>query len=482
MINKKDLLNLSETIKINNFEVKNTLENLEENIRTYINAQIKGKEYDIKNDKSKLEALIISYINNNPDELNIPEFINKEQKIEKNKLLKAVIDDILNYGIIQEFINNPKINEIRSIGRWIEVQDINNNTYFPKNASGQRVKFNSPEEQSVIIKKMLISNTKPLNYQNKLLNARTIEGYRISATHFSAKANSDIDEENGYSDFTLRKFRDKIFTLDELANIGTINIQMAKLFKYIITNESVAVIGRTGSGKTVTLRAMLEEIPNELRVINIQQPTEYDLRKYNKKGELINDRLMWEADEENILTSDDELLKNTNTLNNLIAQTLRNTPDIIAINEIRHPDEFASAILVGQAGHSINLTYHADNIFQGCQIFTNKYISYSQQEYSIGLMDVTSIFRFMILQTKLSDGSRVITDVSEILGIDENNKNLPKINTLYKYKITGKSKEGKILGEHIKVGNISQNTREKMLQHGITEAEIMDIDPDFKKV
>lgn len=478
------LLNLTENVKISNNAKEVDLQEVENKIKEYLSNFVKNNKHAVL--KDKLQDLILEYIANNANNWDIKQFRLSNGNIDIAGLNKRIIDDILNYGPIEDAVRDPKINEIRSLGRWIEVVDNKNHSYFLKTKNGERAHFNSPEEQEVIISKMLPTGSKPLNFTNKLLNVRTLEGYRLSAIHHSATATSNIQDEQHYSDFTLRKFRDEIFTLKELVDNRCMTTEMGRLLKYSIAHESIIVVGRTGSGKTTTLRSLLEEIPDHLRVISIQQPTEYDLRKYNKKGELINDRLMWEADEDAIeKDKEGNLLKFTNTLNNEIAHSLRNTPRIIAINEIRHPDEFESAILIGQAGHCVNLTFHAEDAFQASQIFTNKIIAHTNQSYEVGLLDFTSIFKFIVVQNQLEDGSRIVTDIIEVLGVDPTNKSVPLLNPLYTYEIYNVSKDNKgfinkLEGKHKKIGNLSEKTKKKMNLLGFLAEDINKIDPDYK--
>ena len=460
-----------------------TLNEVEQEIRNYM---YKKTQMENIEGKDKLESLISLYISENINKWRINSFLNKDGKMDKGKLIQIVIDDLLNFGPLQEVLYDPNITEIQGLGRWIIVVDSKGKSKYLYNALGERAKWGSKDDQLTILNKLFEGDGQlVVNNEFKLVNGRTLQGFRLSVTHSTATSRSERDLENGYCDFTLRKFKDSWIPIEDLIQGGTLSDDMGKLLIFMVGNLSYAIIGATGSGKTTLNRSLLNYIPPMTRTICIQQPTEIDLRKYNDKGELINNRVMWEASEDAKSMKEGEPLKYTNTLNNLMTQTLRNTPKIISINEVRHPDECQSAVLIGQAGHIVNLTFHAEDPKQGCKIFTNKVITVSNQSYEVGLMDTTDTFRFMICQNLLKDGSRRITKISEICGVDPEHPTLPKINDIYKYVVTGRKKNEKgeiteIMGHHEKVGNLSPELREKLSREGILEDDLKILDPDFK--
>lgn len=464
---------------------KTALTIVETEIKEALSNELKKSEEEYS--RERMGEFITNYVLEKSKNWNIPEYV-ENGSINNTKLLSRVIRDILDLGPLEKPMRDNNIVEIRVDGRWIITVDNNNKSRFLKDENGKKVHFSSPEEQETIMNHRLIVDDKAVvNNEFKLVNARTLEGYRVSFADTSVISTDQKNpDENGYASFTIRKFRDKSYTLKELVKMKTLSDDMAKLCKYLIYNTSLAVVGPVFAGKTTLLKSLNTYIPDMTRVICIQQPTEQELRRYNANGELMNDRVMYEADEGAMgIDKDGNLIKYSNTLNNLIAHTLRNSPNIVSLNEIRHPEEFESCILVGQVGNLINLTFHAETAEEACNIATNKLIAKTGQNFAIGLKDITDVFHFIICQNILGDGSRAITEISEICGVDPTDRYKPKINTLYKINITDvKRKDNgqidEIIWEHKKVGNLSPEIREKFRLKGMTEDYIETIDPKIE--
>lgn len=462
--------------------------------KTYVFTKTKNSTKQITDDQR--EQILVNYINDNIGKWSIKALKNKKGMMDKNKLIELVIEGVLRFGVLEKPLKDPDIIEIQGIGRWLWVIHADSKGEWLLDDFGARAKFSDPEDQMTTLKKLIEGDSTPISNEYQVVNGRTVQGYRIAINHPSSVTHSnDYPDENGYCTFTLRKFKDSYIPLETLIESGTCTDQMGRLLKAMGNMFRFVVIGATGSGKTTLCRSLLNYIADDMRVICIQSPSEIDLRRYekNKEGvyELMNNRVMWEANP-NAKTKDStgKEITHSASLNNLMMATLRNTPDVIAINEARHPSEFNSSILIAQAGHLVNFTYHAETPYEGCAIYAQKVVEATGQAYDIALMNVTNALNFIICQKKLPGGSRRITDIAEICGVDENNKNLPKLNMIYTYEVTkvehgdpnNPDKITKMEGIHKKVGNLSPELRKKLSYKGIIGEDLERLDPDYTKM
>lgn len=467
-MNAQALRDLAELPKILDESEVIELKKVEDQVRDFIRTKIKGH----KSNRSKeyWEEEIKQYIDENITKWNVPGYVKEDGTINKNDLTRTIVDDILNRGILEKYLQDPTIDEVRIDGKNIIIVDRKNKSSFAIGDDGKKLAFKDPVEQSNNINKLIVDSKTGLNAEYKLVNGRTWEGYRVSATHYSAIGKPKFKDLEGYSDVTIRKFEDKDFTLSELVKAESLSDNMARLSKIIAPNISFVVVGEVFSGKTTFLKTLLNTIPNNKRMISIQYPVENDFRKYDEDHNLLNDVLIWEAENEQSKIG----VSYTNTIENFLNHTLRNSPSIVSINEIRENREFYNAFIIGQTGHSVNTSYHAGSPEEACSIFTNRLISITGQQYEVGLKDVTFFIKIIIHQGFIGDSVRKVLGITEVLGHEGAR---PILNPIYKYELQDikKDKKGRIseiIGAHKQVGTLSPQLLELLFRKGISRDEL----------
>ena len=443
--------------KAENFQ----LLDIEQEVKGHLSEIIKDFQDDLS--QEFLENKIAEYVDTHCKNWKIDEFTNSNGDIDVLNLKKTLKDRILNRGILEEPLQDKKIDEIRINGRWVEVVDNTNKSSWLKDINGNRACFSSPEEQKTMLARVLFNSKTSLNDTYKLVNGNTIEGYRVSITYNTAVAHSKIPEENGYCTATIRKFLAKPFTLQELVKRETINEDIGKFCSLAIPVLNVFCVGKTFSGKTSFLRTLCREIPDDLRVISIQDPLENELRRYNKKNELVNDCIIWLADDD----QESGVIYN-NTNQNLLTHALRNAPEMVSINEIRRDSEFHNAFIIGQAGHIVNSSFHSGTGEEACKIFTNRLIGITKQDYVVAMEDVTSFIDIVICM-KIIGNKRRVKSVCEILGHDGYK---PLVNELYRFKVDDVSDTGEVMGNFEHVGKMSDALVDKFLEAGISKKKM----------
>lgn len=237
--------------KKNNEEAQQVnIKSIEEEIKKYLRQQEQERNVEITT--NELKNKIIMFVSEHIENWNLDkDYVNQEGMIDTNKLIGKIFDDILNYGIIQKLVEDPEVTEINSNGRYIfyEIKGRRRPAYDER---GARIKFSSPEEQETCITTLIGNNDITFDNRNRLINVKTYEGYRLSATYKTARTQVNKVGEDDYSDFTLRKFKEIPYTLKELCKMHTLTDNMARIMKMTVNNTTHVFCGVVGSGKAVT--------------------------------------------------------------------------------------------------------------------------------------------------------------------------------------------------------------------------------------
>ena len=393
-------------------------------------------------------------------------YIDGENRPDTLKLVDKLVEDITNYGILTNALLDESIFEIRSNGKEIKVEK-DGRVQDLLDKDGNIVSFDSPEQQEIIMRKLL--GDVRLTPKDAVVNARTIEGFRVAAIHNTAMSpdpNNPIGDQ--YHAFVLRKFKKTKMGLDQIVKYGTMSDGMAQLTElFVYGGLAFATCGRTASGKTTTNNAILQATPDGVRVILIQNPSEIDLRIKDSSGRMINDVLHLEATEKDNPTPSDP------TMANLMAASLRLSPTMVCLGEVRTNKEFELCMMILNAGHEINVTYHAGTSKGAIQRFLTAYMASSGEGIETALPTLTSLMKFIVVQNIMKDGTRKVLQISEVLGVDPKNPNQALIEDLYIFEPQGDAvydESGRITdipGIHKRVGKLSKDTIWKLKLEGV---------------
>lgn len=418
--------------------------------------------------KDAIKKLITDYVNQNQS-VNIDKYTTGN-RMEVGKVIDKLIEDITDYGILSKAIENPDINEIRANGKEIKVE-VKGRVQDLTDSEGNIISFDTPEQQDIIMRKLL--GDVKITPKDALVNARTVEGYRIAAVDSSAMS-PDPQEPNApkFKSFVLRKFKKDKLGLGDIVKFGTLSDNMARLLALCPRGGLTwFAVGPTSSGKTTLNNAILQEMPADTRTVLAQNPSEIDLRFKTATGRVYNDVLHLEAkDIENPTPKDP-------TMQNIMTHILRLSPTFVCFGELRTNPEFKIGMQIMQAGHPINCTFHAESSEGAVQRFLTAYLAESGNEPShLALYNITSLCKIVVVQKIMRDGTRKVLQISEVEGVQPDNPNSPKINDLYKFEVTGTEYDDNgfvksIKGVHKRVGCLSASLQNKMSVEGVIKAQ-----------
>ncbi len=269
-----------------------------------------------------------------------------------------------------------------------------------------------------------------LNEDNPRLDARLPDGSRVHAVIPPLARNGTV--------IAIRKFTKERLTIEQLISFGSITPDGAHLIDTCVKlHKNMIVSGATSSGKTSVLNVLSAFIPDRERILVIEDSSELQLQQ--------NHLVLFETRKPD---------KNGNgevTIRDLIHSSLRLRPDRLVIGEIRGGEalDLLQALNTGHAGSMS--TIHANNPHDCLfRIETCSLLSGIDIPLSALRAQVASAIDIVVHTARLTDGSRKIVAVSEILGLKDGEYQL---NDLYKFKIKGIAPDGTIEGAFSGCGN-----------------------------
>jgi len=368
------------------------------------------------------------------------------------ELVADLTNEIMNYGPITKYVEDDSIDEIRANGPKELFLESGGKTLKCRDV------FRDSEHMERIISKLISVSKMRLTPKTPMVNARTIEGYRVNATY------SGISPYNQPA-FVLRKFGKREIEPEDMLKNKSFSKGMYALLSLIPKADlSWITVGPTGSGKTTLNGLLVREIDPLSRVITIENPSEMRLRRI-ENGIVVNDVLQYECipDDEGVSSADP-------TMENLLINAMRQSPHWIGPGELRTPGEFATALRAAQTGHYFFTTLHAEGDDDAISRFLTSYLMASNEPAELALRNICAAVKFVIFQEKLADGTRKVTSVSEVIGSDGLK---PIMNQIYRFVIEdiveepGTRRVLEIIGRHKRVGKLSEKIQEKMLKSGI---------------
>ncbi|TCK90642.1 pilus assembly protein CpaF [Natranaerovirga hydrolytica] len=468
MLNRSKISQMQQKVFYQSSNQDTTKENLEKRYKTinfeealelcqkYI-TKAATHAYRRENNPTRKREITKSYINEFVDtQKPIVQKPNNKEQYTLIELKEALTDEITHYGPVTKAMEDDTIDEIRANGP--------DQIFIEK--SGKTLplgnKFYDREHMERIISKLIGVSKVRLTPKIPMVNARTVEGYRVNATH------ADISPYDTPA-FVIRKFSKKSITPDMMIKNESFSINMFKLLSLIPKSDSSWItVGPTGSGKTTLNEILVKQIDPLSRIITIENPSEMRLiqRENDKEhGKVINDVLQYES-----VPDDDD--SSPATMENLLINAMRQSPHWIGPGELRTPGEFATALRAAQTGHYFFTTLHAEGDEEAIYRFLTAYLMASNEPAELALRNICSAVKFVIYQEKLADGTRKVTSISEITGSKGLN---PIINPIYKFvceDVQENQNSGiKIMGYHKRVGTLSENIQQSMLKSGIKKSK-----------
>jgi len=338
------------------------------------------------------------------------------------QIYDGVLDELLGYGPIDLFLRDDTISEVMVNGP--------HNVYIERNGkiSPTDVRFLNDDHVMRIIRKIIEPLGRTVNRAHPMVDARLPDGSRVNAIIPPCA----IDGPS----ITIRKFSKNPLTVDDLIAFGTLTQDMADFLQAcVVSRLNIIIAGGTGSGKTTLLNVLSSYIPDDERIITIEDAAELQLAQSHVV------RLETAA-------ADPDGTGNV-TIRDLVINSLRMRPERIIVGECRG-GEALDMLQAMNTGHDGSLTtVHAntprDTI---ARLETLVLMSGMELPLSVVRRQIASAIDLIVQQARLRDGSRKITHITEVQGLESNTIVLQPI---FEFEDQGEE-DGKVVGRLKPVG------------------------------
>jgi len=386
----------------------------------------------VHQDPRKVEAIIDTYCQRalDADPFAIP-------RGEKARLIADIRDEMLGLGPIEPLLQDDSITEIMVNG--------------PKKVFVERlgkleltdVQFHDNAHVMNIAERILTPLGRRIDESSPLVDARLEDGSRVNIIIPPLSLTGPA--------ITIRKFSKKPLTVDNLIAFGTIDEKMAEFLRACVkARVNILVSGGTGSGKTTTLNVISSFIPEEERIVTIEDAAELRLQQEHV--------VTLESRPANI-EGEGQI-----TIRDLVRNALRMRPDRIIVGEVRS-GEALDMLQAMNTGHDGSLTTAHANSPRDALSRLETMVLMSGLELPVRAIreQISSAIDLIIQQSRMKDGSRKITHVTEVQHMEGNTITMQDI---FRYQQQGYDENGKAVGRYVSTG-LKPNFLEKFAVNGV---------------
>jgi len=313
-------------------------------------------------------------------------------RADRLQLLQEIADDVLGYGPIDPFLADPEVTEVMVNGPhavWIE-------------KSGKLIKtdtrFVDPTHLERIIEKIVGQVGRRIDESTPMVDARLPDGSRVNGVIHPLAIGGPY--------LTIRKFAVDPFTVDDLIANHTLNDQVAGLLRRCVRGRlNIIVSGATGSGKTTFLNVLSNFIPDDERIITVEDAAELQLNQAHV--------LSMESRPPNIEGEGQVKIRD------LVRNTLRMRPDRIIVGEARG-GEALDMLQAMNTGHDGSLTTIHSNSPRDTLARIETMVLMAGMDLPIRAIreQVASAIDMVVHTHRLRDGTRRVTHVTEVVGME----------------------------------------------------------------
>ncbi len=335
----------------------------------------------------------------------------------RDELIAAVTDEILGFGPIEPLLQDPAVSEV-----MINAPDT---VYFEKEGRLylSPIRFRDIPHITRIIERVLAPMGRRVDESSPMVDARLPDGSRVNIIVPPVAPKSPV--------ITIRKFRADKMTMEDLIAVGALTPELADFLRACVQAKLNTIIsGGTGSGKTTMLNALSGYIPDTERIITIEDPTELRLQQ----AHVVSLEARPSSLEGRGEVSQRDLVRNS----------LRMRPDRIIVGEVRGPEAFdmMQAMNTGHEG-SVS-TVHANSPRDGIARIENMILMANLDLPSRAIREqIASALHVIIQVSRFPDGSRKVTHISEVSGMEGQ---VVTMQDIFRFEQTGVDSEGRVKG------------------------------------
>ena len=322
---------------------------------------------------------------------------------ELGQVVSDIADDYLRLGPIQKLMGDPTISEIMVNGGGLNGDGVEGPIPVYIERAGKiepapQIVFDDSRQKRQIIERIAAWCGRTVNEEMPILNARLPDGSRVCAVISPIAIDGDT--------LDIRRFRKEMLSMADLVRIDTMTPEMADMLAaFVEARCNIIVAGGTGAGKTTLLNCLSEHIPENERIVTIEDTAELQLNQAHT--------LRYEGRPQNSEGA------GKITIHDLVVMALRDRPDRIIVGECRS-DETLEMLQAMQTGHDGSLTtIHANDPQTAFKRIETMVLGSAEglpsraiREQIAGAVDV------VVQISRLVDGTRRITAIEAVTGME----------------------------------------------------------------
>lgn len=358
-------------------------------------------------------------------------------RVDRERIINEVTDEITGYGPIDPFLHNDEITEVMVNGPkriYVESKGKITKTH---------VTFRDDDHVRHTIDKIISPLGRRLDESSPMVDARLPDGSRVNAIIPPLAIDGPT--------MTIRKFAADPFTVEDLIGFGTFTTDIALFLKACVESRvNIIVSGGTGSGKTTTLNVLSSFIPREERIVTVEDAAELQL---------------WQEHVVRLETRPPNIEgKGQVTTRDLVINCLRMRPDRIVVGEVRG-GEALDMLQAMNTGHDGSITTGHSNSPRDILFRIETMVLMTGFDLPLRAIreQIATALNLIVHQDRFKDGTRKITNVTEITGMEGDTISLQDI---FVFEQKGIDDKGRVVGRHVPTGVVPKFI-EKMESSGV---------------
>lgn len=356
---------------------------------------------------------------------------------ERQLIAKEIIDEVLGLGPIEPLLHDESVTEIMVNG--------------PKQVFVERkgklhltdIVFRDDDHVMHIIDKIVSPIGRRIDESQPMVDARLLDGSRVNAIIPPLALTGPT--------VTIRKFSASPYEINDLMRFGSLNPPMARFLEAAVKARlNIIISGGTGSGKTTLLNALVAYIPGGERIVTVEDAAELRLGQ------------------EHVISLESRAVniegRGAVTIRDLVRNCLRMRPDRIVVGEVRG-GEALDMLQAMNTGHDGSLTTGHANSPRDMLARLETMVMMAGMDLPLKAIrqQVSSAIDLVVHTSRLRDGSRIITHVTELLGMEGD---VIQLQDIFMFNQKGVDGNGKVVGNHYSTG-ITPKVLERIEAEGI---------------
>ncbi|MBP3965786.1 CpaF family protein [Paenibacillus lignilyticus] len=361
---------------------------------------------------------------------------------EKIQLVRRLFHAFRGLDLLQPLMDDPAVTEIM----------INSHKEMFVERRGQLSRlpmaFESKERLEDLIQSVVAGVNRVVNESTPIVDARLKDGSRIHIVLPPVALKGPT--------MTIRKFPERPLLMDDLIACGALSSEAASMLsKLVRAKYNIFISGGTGSGKTTFLNALTQFIPEDERIVTIEDAAELQIRTVPNLVSLETRNANTEG-------------KGAISMRELIRASLRMRPNRIVVGEVRG-GEAIDMLAAMNTGHDGSLsTGHSNSARDMIARLETMVLSGADLPIAVIRQQISSAIDIIVHLSRLRDRSRRVIEISEVIGVRDGEVMLQ---SLYRFQEDGE-REGRVLGALRRCENMKLQGTWKLQMAGMTVAEI----------